>query len=138
MTGVQTCALPIYFTATPSSSGYLSSSPLVVNNICYVVSGNGNIYALNALNGSELWNYTVSQTGLSSPTIANGIIYIGSADGNVYGLRVSSPSPSTPAPSPLPPWSYTQLIEVTVLAAVIVVALIVLLTFRKRLRANPA
>ena len=133
-----TSGVKLWNSTTSSSGGSGDLSPIVVGNTLYIGSSNGNVYAFNTQSGSKLWNFTVGNSSLSTPAIDNGVLYIGSANGNVYGLRVSSPSPSTPTPSPSSLSSYIQLIELTVLAAVIVVALIVLLTFRKRLRANPA
>jgi outer membrane protein assembly factor BamB len=120
-------------TSSSAGSGAPSSSPIVVGNVVYIGSGNGNVYAFDATSGSKLWNFTVGNTYLSSPAIDNGVLYIGSANGNVYSLRVSPPSPSTPIPSVLPLSSYTQLIEVTFLAAVIVVALVVVLVLKKKI-----
>ena len=50
----------------------------------------GYVYALNATNGVQLWNYTAGGAVYSSPAVVNGVVYAGSADGYVYAL-VSSP-----------------------------------------------
>ena len=49
----------------------------------YVGSGDGNVYALNASTGAQLWSYPTG-TSLSSPAVANGVVYVGSNDGNIY------------------------------------------------------
>lgn len=58
------------------------SSPVVVNNISYIGSEDGFLYALNVANGAVVWkDYVASPT---SPAKANSIVYIGSQDHN-YG-----------------------------------------------------
>ena len=45
------------------------------------------VYAMNAGDGSPLWNYTVAGRVDSPPTIHAGLVYFGSADGWIYCLR---------------------------------------------------
>ena len=59
-------------------------TPLIVNNVVYVVSGDGVVYAFNAADGTIVWNYT-SGDGLGSLLSANGYLYVGSSSG-VYCL----------------------------------------------------
>ena len=47
----------------------------------------GNVYALNAVNGAELWNQTIGPVEMSSPTVVNGVVYIGDLNGNIYALN---------------------------------------------------
>jgi len=71
---------------TAGSSFY--SSPAVVDDTVYIGNDDGNIYALNADDGTEEWRYT---TGLniieSSPAVVGGTVYIGSRDSNIYALN---------------------------------------------------
>ena len=73
-----------------------SSSPAVVNGVVYIgamkVTGStcGYIYALNAANGAQLWNYTTGNYIFSSPAVVDGIVYIGSDDDNVNALNATS------------------------------------------------
>ncbi|MEJ2433491.1 MAG: PQQ-binding-like beta-propeller repeat protein [Pseudolabrys sp.] len=70
-------------------------------NVVYVGSGDGNVYALNATDGSKLWNFTAPRyrdTGwviLSSPAVDNGAVYIGSFYGCLYAF-VNSDPPAIP------------------------------------------
>lgn len=79
-------------------TGAFESSPAVANGIVYIGSDDGNVYALNALTGVKIWNYTTSKQPLysfgnqvtSSPAVSNGIVYVGSVGGNVYALNAST------------------------------------------------
>lgn len=69
------------------------SSPAVVDGVVYMGSQGGSFYAVNASNGSLLWNYTAvwSVYGTqSSPAVVNGTVYIGSDDHNVYALNATN------------------------------------------------
>ena len=41
------------------------------------------VYALNAVSGAEVWNYTTGGQVYSSPAVANGVVYVGSDDKKV-------------------------------------------------------
>jgi outer membrane protein assembly factor BamB len=79
-------------------SGAFESSPAVVNGMVYIGSDDGNVYALNALTGAKIWNYTTSIQPLftwgnqvtSSPAVSDGIVYVGSVGGNVYALNATT------------------------------------------------
>ena len=70
------------------TSGRVSSSPVVVGNVVYVGSGDGNVYALNATNGAQLWN-----SSGSSPAVANGVVYVGTGF-SVDALNATSGCPT--------------------------------------------
>jgi len=55
-----------------STGGEVFSSPVVDDGIVYVGSSNGNVCALNATNGAQLWNSSGSY-----PAVANGVVYVG-------------------------------------------------------------
>lgn len=69
------------------------SSPAVSGGIVYFGSYQY-VYALDALTGKQIWNFSVIRTltgGIeSSPAVANGVVYIGSPDGNFYALNAST------------------------------------------------
>jgi outer membrane protein assembly factor BamB len=67
-----------------------NSSPAVANGVVYIGSFDGNVYALDAVTGDQLWSYTTGDEVLSSPAVANGVVYIGSTDGNVYALDAAT------------------------------------------------
>jgi outer membrane protein assembly factor BamB len=76
----------------------LASAPAVVNEVVYFGSGDGNVYALNAITGGTLWSFPTGDRVLSSPAVANGVVYIGSFDHDVYALNAGTGAKL---------WSYT-------------------------------
>ncbi len=71
--------------------GGFNSSPSVVNGVVYVGNGyNGNIYALNATNGAELWSCNTGGAVNSSPAVVSGTVYIGSEDAKIYALNAAT------------------------------------------------
>jgi len=69
------------------------SSPAVVNGFVYIGSNNGlagNLYALNATDGSQLWVYPTEGWIESPPTVGNNIVYIPSSDGDLYALNATN------------------------------------------------
>jgi uncharacterized repeat protein (TIGR01451 family) len=74
------------------------SSPAVANGVVYVGStaiidhsAYGELYALNATTGAELWTYTTpAGSGLGSPAVANGVVYIASSPDTMYALNAST------------------------------------------------
>jgi serine/threonine-protein kinase len=71
----------------------ISSSPAIDNNVVYVGSWDGNVYALNAQTGNKIWSYnTHGQAVESSPAVANGVVYIGADDNNFYALDAATGS----------------------------------------------
>ena len=71
------------------------SSPAVANGVVYFGSDDGNVYALNASTGEQLWSYTTEHGTYSnfvdsSPAVANGVVYVGSANGNLYALNANT------------------------------------------------
>jgi len=82
---------------------YVDSSPAVVDGVVYIGSSVGlavsltspapstiilgTVYALNAINGDKLWNFTTDSSVDSSPAVASGVVYVGSEDGYVYALN---------------------------------------------------
>ena len=53
----------------------------------YGSSADGKVYALDALNGSLVWNYTTGDLVLSSPLVYDGLVYFGSQDKKIYALN---------------------------------------------------
>ena len=50
----------------------MKSSPVVSNGIVYVGSDDHKVYALNATNGKQLWNFTTNGPVSSTPAVGNG------------------------------------------------------------------
>ena len=77
----------------------MPSCPAVVNGIVYAFACNGNVYALNATNGSPIWTTEIAtqtkstiHSMLSSPTVAAGVLYVGSFEStkDIYALDASN------------------------------------------------
>ncbi len=81
----------IWSTLTTSNTirSDFESGPAVVDGVVYVGSG-VDLFAFNATDGSELWNYTTGASIRSSPAVTNGVVYIGSVDKNVYALNTTN------------------------------------------------
>ena len=66
------------------------TSVTIANGLVFVSQKDRNtVHALNAKNGSPVWQFTAGGMVDSPPTISDGHAYFGSADGNVYCLRAS-------------------------------------------------
>jgi outer membrane protein assembly factor BamB len=65
---------------------YFTSSPLVVDGLAIVGSGDGNVYAFDAESGSERWRTPTKGRVRSSPAAVDGVVYVGSADGFLYAI----------------------------------------------------
>jgi outer membrane protein assembly factor BamB len=80
-----------------TAGSLIYSSPAIVDEVLYLGSGDGNVYALDATNGAILSNYTVDATAgptvYSSPAVVDGVVYIGSCDHRVYALAGSLTPP---------------------------------------------
>jgi outer membrane protein assembly factor BamB len=63
------------------SESFINNAPLVVDGVAYVCSQNGNIYALDASNGTPLWTFH-SKTETTLLTIAGGLVYANGLDWN--------------------------------------------------------
>jgi len=72
------------FNSTPE--GDIRSSPAVANGKVFFGSNNENVYALDASDGTRLWNFSTGDSVESSPAVADGVVYVGSDDGNLYGI----------------------------------------------------
>jgi outer membrane protein assembly factor BamB len=62
------------------------SSPVVVDGAVYFGSGDGNLYALDALSGELRWKFHTGDVVHASPAYANGTVFFGSWDSYFYAL----------------------------------------------------
>jgi outer membrane protein assembly factor BamB len=67
--------------------GQIDSSPAVTGNVVYVGSGDGNVYALDAVSGAKKWAYRTG-SNTSSPAVAGGVVYVGSMNMNMYAFHL--------------------------------------------------
>lgn len=79
-------------TPFPVSPFAAVGEPVIANDVVYVTAQNGNLYALNASDGSLRWRYHADAVGDGPPTVANGVVYFGAQD-------ASTPSGPNPPPS---------------------------------------
>ena len=69
----------------------VESSPVVVNQLLFVGSDSGNVYALKADTGRLMWSYPTGGPVSCSPAVAiNGLVYVASSDFNVYALNAKT------------------------------------------------
>jgi outer membrane protein assembly factor BamB len=66
------------------------SSPVVANGVVYFGSGDGNVYAVDAAEGSLKWKFKTGDVVHASPAIADGTVFIGSWDSFFYALDAST------------------------------------------------
>src|SRR5262249_55869857 len=61
------------------TGGPIESSPAISQNVAYVGSDDGKVYAWNATSGNGLWaSATTGGAVHSSPAVVNGLVYVGS------------------------------------------------------------
>jgi len=93
-----------------STPMYAQASPAIVAGVIYVGTGDGDIHALDALTGAEIWQYETGSSIAGQTSIAGGVIYVGTRDGTIYAIGSSQSSPTpTPTPTPIPPTATPQL-----------------------------
>ncbi len=71
-----------------SLDGAVRSAVTISGSTAYTGCFGGNIYALDANTGNQVWTYKTGDDVWSTPTVANGVVYVGSNDFNVYALYV--------------------------------------------------
>jgi len=73
------------------TGGSIGGAPLVVGSTLYFASMNHNIYALDAVDGKELWRFEArDRIGGSGPVYSDGMIFAGSYDHNLYCLNAKT------------------------------------------------
>ena len=74
----------------PSLDEWTYSSPAIIDGVVYIGSTYGTVYALNATDGSVIWNSPLGGAIHSSPAVADGLVFVGSDDNKVYALYASN------------------------------------------------
>jgi len=72
---------------------YLSGATLD-ENVVYFGSSDGHIYALDAGNGTLIWEYITSGEVHATPLVHDSLVYAGSMDGRLYALRTTNGTPA--------------------------------------------
>lgn len=75
---------------TPPETLSYTSTPAVANDVVYVGSGDGNLYAFNAADGNLISATDLDGPMLASPAVANGRVFAATLDGRVIALQAQS------------------------------------------------
>jgi hypothetical protein len=74
-----------------ATGGYIESSPAVVDDRVYIGSADGNVYCINAKDGTKIWNYSTGNPYVfSSPAVVGHRVYVGSLNGTFYCLNTTN------------------------------------------------
>jgi outer membrane protein assembly factor BamB len=74
----------------PDPFDFFLSSPAVVRSMVYVGSGDGYVYALDAVSGEMRWKFRTGNVVHASPAVANDTVYVGSWDSYFYAIDARS------------------------------------------------
>jgi eukaryotic-like serine/threonine-protein kinase len=66
------------------------SSPVLWKGSVYFGSGDGNLYALNAVSGALNWKFKTGDVVHASPAIADGVVFVGSWDSYFYAIDAAT------------------------------------------------
>jgi len=82
------------FSCAPMSvAAGIYGTPFVADGVVYIGGYNGKVYAIGAVNMTEIWSYPAEGyigAIVGSPVVADGILYIGSADGKLYAIDIAT------------------------------------------------
>ena len=83
-------------TVAESGDMFAVSTPVVTDGMLYTISLNGVIYGLDAVDGSEVWNYSTGDTANfgDSPSLGYGNLYVGT-NVALYCFNLSDPTSPT-------------------------------------------
>jgi eukaryotic-like serine/threonine-protein kinase len=102
----------------------VESSPVAASGAVYVGADDGNLYAINATTGANLWSYKLGepQQLRCSPALANGYIYMGSSGLFVTSLGLSQVGRTQ---------SNTDLTYIVIISCIVVIICVALLIYKK-------
>ncbi|MDZ7731025.1 MAG: PQQ-binding-like beta-propeller repeat protein [Natrialbaceae archaeon] len=76
------------------ASDRIQSSPTVVDNLCYVGSNEGRVFAIQKDRGVERWRYGRPTDAVrTAPAVVSGRCFVGSDDGVVYAINAQTGDP---------------------------------------------
>lgn len=73
-----------------STAGRVRSSPAVVNEMVFVGSDDGHLYAIDRDTGEKRWAFETGDQIRSSPAVFHNRVIVGSDDGTIYGLDIDT------------------------------------------------
>ncbi len=65
---------------------------MIQDKFLYFGGDDGNVYAVDAETGRQVWKTTTRGPVPCTPAIANGTVYMGSYDGKFYALKLRRPA----------------------------------------------
>ncbi len=72
------------------AQGRILGGPIVDEELTYVASADGTLYAINLTSRDLSWSYETESPLWASPTVADGVVYLASLDHKVYALDQES------------------------------------------------
>jgi len=78
--------LPSAAQTIPDAWDLFTSSPAVANGKVFFGSGDGGVYAADAVTGVLQWKFSTGDVVHASPAVANGTVFVGSWDSTLYAL----------------------------------------------------
>ena len=75
---------------TFTTGGWVLTAPVIVDEVVYAGSDDGNLYALTADSGELLWSFATGDVIRSIPTVFDGTVYFGSNDNHLYALDAAT------------------------------------------------
>jgi outer membrane protein assembly factor BamB/formylglycine-generating enzyme required for sulfatase activity len=73
-----------------ATGGPVRSSPVAVDGVVYVGSGDGHVYALSASDGKPLWKFQTGGPVVGPPAVVAGAVYVGSDDRHLYAIDAAT------------------------------------------------
>ena len=70
--------------------GAISSSPVIHDNLLYVITEKGILKVIDITDNKVEWTYDFKDKVVASPIIKDDILYVGDCDGDFYALNISS------------------------------------------------
>jgi WD40 repeat protein len=74
-------------------AGLFYGPPMVADEVVYVGSYTGTIYAIDAKNGDQIWSYDLDKPVIGGVAVSGGTLYVGDSDGKMYAIDVASGLP---------------------------------------------
>ncbi|MCX6777217.1 MAG: PQQ-binding-like beta-propeller repeat protein [Candidatus Micrarchaeota archaeon] len=65
---------------------YIVGSPVIHDDVVFIGSASGNLYAINSTTGTQIWKYGKVGRIESSASFSNSMVFFGSNDGTLYAL----------------------------------------------------
>jgi len=74
------------------TNGQIKSSPAIDDNLVFIGSSDGNVYAIDLEGGHQVWAYKTDDAVEATACVVEGSVFVGSSDGFLYALDAKSGS----------------------------------------------